>query len=500
MKTTRVLCGIALVALASCAKYPLPSNEVMRTYVQQFNEADSETYVNTYNNSQAAEFLTDKIPLLDCPDKELERTYYFRWWTYRKHVKQTPDGYVITEFLPPVGWAQKYNGIPCAGQHHTYEGRWLRDSTYVENNLRFWLTYPGINPRAYSFPAADATYAFWLVHRDMKLLTDLYPLLCQNFENWGDHYDADKNLYWQGDGYDGMECSVSGRMDPNTQGYRVTINSYMYADATALSRIAKLLGKADEASAWQKRAEGIKNRMDEALWDNDACFYKVWPRSKETLSDAREQHGYVPWVYDIPDESKGPAWAQMFDTLGFAAPYGPTTVERRHPGFSLTREGHDCKWDGPSWPYSTSQTLMGMARCIQRFGEKFITKEQYYNQLCIFSNSHRLGDRCFIDENLDPLTGEWLARSILMSHGNVIPDRGKDYNHSTFTDLVISGLLGVTPMPDGTLQVNPLLPEGKWDWWCLKGVPCAGKVYTIFYDRTGRHYGKGKGLVIKEGI
>jgi len=216
---------VALVCLSSCATHKLPDNALMRSYVRQFNAVDSETYVNTYSNAQAADFLEDKIPLLDCPDKELERTYYFRWWTYRKHVKQTPAGYVITEFLPPVSWAQKYNVIPCAGQHHACEGRWLRDGVYVENYLRFWLTQPGINPRSYSFPAADATWSYWLVHRDMRLLADLYAPLCGNFEKWNDHYDARKQLYWQGDGYDGMECSVSGGKDPHTQGYRVTINS-----------------------------------------------------------------------------------------------------------------------------------------------------------------------------------------------------------------------------------------------------------------------------------
>src|SRR3990172_5360615 len=27
--------------------------------------------------------------------------YYFRWWTFRKHIKQTPAGLVLTEFITP---------------------------------------------------------------------------------------------------------------------------------------------------------------------------------------------------------------------------------------------------------------------------------------------------------------------------------------------------------------------------------------------------------------
>jgi hypothetical protein len=51
------------------------------------------------------------IPWFDCSDKELEEIYYFRWWTFRKHLKLTPAGYIITEFLPAVPWGGKFNSI-----------------------------------------------------------------------------------------------------------------------------------------------------------------------------------------------------------------------------------------------------------------------------------------------------------------------------------------------------------------------------------------------------
>ena len=77
----------------------------LQKYVEQFNADDEELYANAIPNKSALEFLKNNIPLFECPDKNFERTYYFRWWTYRKHIKQTPDGYVITEFLPKVGWS-----------------------------------------------------------------------------------------------------------------------------------------------------------------------------------------------------------------------------------------------------------------------------------------------------------------------------------------------------------------------------------------------------------
>ena len=40
----------------------------------------------------AWDFLKENIPLFDCPDKDINEIYYFRWWTYRKHIEETPDG------------------------------------------------------------------------------------------------------------------------------------------------------------------------------------------------------------------------------------------------------------------------------------------------------------------------------------------------------------------------------------------------------------------------
>jgi hypothetical protein len=64
----------------------------------------------------------------------------------------------------------------------------------------------------------------------------------------------------------------------------------------------------------------------------------------------------------------------------------------------------------------------------------------------------------WIDENLNPTNGDWIARTLLKQRGSEIPERGKDYNHSTYCDLVISGLVGLRPRADDIVEVNPLVP------------------------------------------
>jgi len=46
------------------------------------------------------------------------------------------------------------------------------------------------------------------------------------------------------------------------------------------------------------------------------------------------------------------------------------------------------------------------------------------------------------------------------------------------------------------LVVHPLVPEGYWDYFCLDKVSYHGRIITVLYDRTGKKYGKGRGLQI----
>ena len=217
--------------------------ESFQPYVATFNKADRESVAYYIPNAGAWDWMAKNVPLLDCPDEDLEEIYYFRWWSYRKHIKETPDGFVVTEFLPQVGWSKQHNTINCPIGHHLYEGRWIHDPKFLDDYTRFYFGKGG---------------------------------------------------------------------DPG----------------------------------------GV----------------------------------VVPWI----------------------------------------------------------------------------------------------------DESLNPDTGAWITNG----------DRGANYNHSTYCDLIISGLIGLRPRADDTIEVNPLLPDGVWDYFCLDNVRYHSRIITILYDKTGQRYGKGKGLQV----
>ena len=91
-----------------------------RHYIDYFNRMEDENIAQAIPNDQSADWLETNIPLFDCPDRNMEEIYYYRWWTLRKHIKNTPVGYAMTEFLVPRSYADKYNLISSALGHHIH--------------------------------------------------------------------------------------------------------------------------------------------------------------------------------------------------------------------------------------------------------------------------------------------------------------------------------------------------------------------------------------------
>jgi hypothetical protein len=436
--------------------------------------------------------MKENIPFFECPDKSFEQIYYFRWWTFRKHLKHTPDGFVFTEFLDKVGHSGKYNTISCALGHHIYEGMWLRDKRYIDEYARFWYTgnEGNLQPHfhKYSNWGTWALYRRYLVNQDKAFIVSLLDAFMHDFEMWTTEQGLDNGLYWQYDVRDGMEESISGsRRDKN---FRPPLNSYMYANALAISKVAKMAGKGNISKEYARKAEKLRALIHELTWDKEAEFFKV-RHPNGMLADVREEIGFIPWYFNLPKSGYERAWLQFINPKGFKAPMGITTAERRHPQFRSHGVG-TCEWDGAVWPYATSQTLVALANVLRNYEQSIVSKADYFDALLTYAKSHRYRGKPYIGEYLDEINGQWLKPD---------SDRSRYYNHSTFCDLIITGLVGLVPQENDTLIVEPLIPAETWDWFCLDNVPYHGRTLTILWDQTGHKYKKGKGLhVFADGV
>lgn len=487
--------GVLFISLLSVnpvfsQKTSVLSTDDLKSYVGQFNTDDKEeAVINLIPNAQSFEWLSANIPLFDCPDSAIERIYYFRWWSYRKHLKKTPEGHVFTEFITPMNHAGKYNAISSGLGHQINEGRWLHNQQYIKDYINFWFF---IDPKykiqrfhAFSSWVDDAVYEHYKVTFDKPFLASLLPEMDADYRKWESEKQAPNQMFWQFDVRDAMEESISGSR--KAKNIRPTINSYMYGNAKALTEIAKIFDNDTLKNRYKAKADFLRKNVQEKLWDDTASFFKV-QYEKGGLCDAREAIGFIPWYFNLPkDKAKyAKQWDQLIDDKGFKAPWGITTAERRHPLFRTHGSGHGCEWDGPVWPYATTQTLKGLSNLLTNYKHTGnMTKQVFYDEFHKYAMSHQMNGKTYIGEYQDEKTGEWLKGD---------NPRSKFYNHSGFADLVINDLVGLKPRADSKLEINPLIPESQWNWFCLDRVSYHGKMLTILWDKDGTKYGRGKGF------
>ena len=475
----------------------------------------------TFWDNRDWDWYLENIPFVECPDRDIQTTYYYRWEVVTKHLTygSPRSGYSFTEFIDRPFWSGRYGAISCPAGHQLYEVRWLRDSRYATDYCRYWFRTPGAQPRNYSTWLADAAWATSLIHPDASLYHDILPDMIANWEGWQkSHFDESTGLFWQTGHDDGMEFNINSRQTKDilrgAPAYRPTINSYMWADAMAISRFAKSAGDKATAERFSTIAASIKDQLQKQLWDANRTYF--FPKSKQNESldgfdvkagtltyqsgkfagnpHGRELIGLVPWQFNLPDAGFESAWKFLMDPNYFLAAYGPTVTERKDPLFLVTN--HCCWWSGQSWPYATSQTLTALANLLHHYQQDVVSRDDYVELLKVYTRTHRKDGRPYIAEAANPDSGSW--------EGYDNYNHSEHYFHSSYCDLILSGLAGIKPRgftqePDGStnlqLTIDPLFSK-DWEYFAVVDAPMSGHRLTLLWDRSGTRYNRGKGLVV----
>lgn len=268
--------------------------------------------------------------------------------------------------------------------------------------------------------------------------------------------------------------------------YRIGSNSYMAAAAIALSEMAQMLGKTEDAEKYSKIGKDIVSSMLDTLWDPEESFFFELTKWDKNRVVGKESNCYAPWAFGlIPDtEEYAQAWKYLMDEDVFLAAYGITTLDQGSPHY-MQPFNHGCLWNGPVWPYTFSMILTAMANHLRSESVDQVTNADYYDLLKRYCECHLDGglviERLTIRENHHPDEKRWLAQC-------------PDYNHSSFIDNVLSGLIGIRPSKDG-LEIDPIVPE-EWEYFCVENVLWRGKNVTVLYDKNGDRYGMGEGFKV----
>lgn len=454
------------------------------------------------------------IPFFDCSDPEITEVYYYRWQLWKSHIRDLGEkGYILTEFLNDVSWSiRPWQTLNDATAFHIHEGRWLRDPRYVDDYIHFMYADGGDN-RHFSESIADAVYSAYLANGDAAAAIRYLPDMERIYNAWNDHYDASKGLYYIDPLSDATEFSIAsieasgGKWGfSGGQAFRSSINSFMYADALAIGRLAALSGDDAAAHIYTAKAADIKEHVQGDLW-NDTMHHFVDRYKADNqyvhywdFVPGRELEGYSPWYFNLPDDSPkyAEAWSRLAATDGFAGAAGLRTVEPSYQYYmrQYIYEPHtnppkpECQWNGPAWPFDTTLILGAIANLLDHYTQDIIHPEDYVHLLRQYAHQHYLDGNLDVQEDYNPDTGAVIVG---------LP-RSHHYNHSDFCDLVITGLCGLHPGADNELEIHPLVGSptaaNSIRYFCLENVPYHGHAITILYDADGKHYGRGAGLSV----
>lgn len=477
-----------------------------------------------------APWFLKNIPFFEIDDAEIQQIYYYRWKLYRSHIREIgSQGTTVLEFLDNVPWArQPYTDLNDSASFHLLEGRWLRDPRVVDD-LVDHLYSGGANDRHFSESIAAATVSSTLVTGDVGPALRHLDTMQYIYNLWDDHFDRERGLYWIEPLLDATEYTISSidasgagfekqpSMDQNHNGFtggqafRPSINSYQFANAMAIAQLAGLAGKPQLATEFTERAEKIRSAVLGQLWNPSLQhFTDIYQRStgyvqKGEFIRGRELVGYLPWFYELPPrQASGSmdysiAWSHLLSGSELAGAYGMRTVEPSYPRY-LAQYRYDratgkpeCEWNGPSWPFQNSQALTALANLLDDYPQAGITRADYLHLLRQYTHQHFLSAGYpDLQEDYDPDTGKPIVGLARSNH----------YNHSTYIDLILSGLIGVRPRADQTLELDPLVPtqvsanDHPIRFFAVQGLAYHGHEISIFYDADANRYHAGRGLSV----
>lgn len=290
--------------------------------------------------------------------------------------------------------------------------------------------------------------------------------------------------------------------------FRPSVNSYQFANALAIARLAELGGDQALAEEYENRAHAIKANVQKSLWNSTfEHFIDRYQVENENVTywnyiRGRELVGYVPWTHDLPDDNEtfAQAWVHLLDSEKFAGSNSLRTSEPSYEYFmrQYRYEGsqRECQWNGPAWPYQITQVLIGLANLLDHYPVSsnlgIVARKDYTDLLVQYAELHYNPDRggaLDLEEDYDADTGRPIVGLARSPH----------YFHSGFIDLILSGFVGIRPRADDVLEVNPLADGDSVSFFRAENILYHGHDIAVQWDTSGEQYGTAGLIIIIDG-
>jgi hypothetical protein len=308
-------------------------------------------------------------------EEEYRQQYYYAWWIMRAGLISTRF-YTTREAMTPsmihyVGvwqWdayfhALAYRHVEKHLAHdqirivldHQREDGMIPDAIHDEGTVTR-LDFP-IDADVTKPPLlAWAAYKLYQHDGDREFMDEIYEPIVRSNNWWFEQNDTD------GNGLCEYQHPYSSGLDDSPlwdEGMPVEspdLNTYLFLQQEALAKIARAIGKEEDAEMWQGRAEAMAQRMIRIGWDAEGGLF--WARRNGTRVNVRTPFNLFPIITgQMPAEISDRLVAHLTDERQFWPRYPVPTVAMDDPKY----DPHEM-WRGPTWVNVNYLLIDGLQR------------------------------------------------------------------------------------------------------------------------------------------
>lgn len=448
----------------------------------------------------------DNCPTFDCSDPFMTKLWAYRWLVARHCLSRVNTGRLRYEcFYEGMHGGWYPTQIAYSSPHIIDEVRWLRDARYAFGQARNHTHNANANGVFQSVRTnwTGGWYTNWIpfsmwgayqVHPDRKFLEETVNAMAADVRGHFVEFDSDKDKlcsppsHWP----TGMEWQPAffhfndyDNSKPEAKLERADLVAYHYGNARATADAYRALHRLDDAREMDRIAQVIQEAALTKLWDSaDGWFYAVREHD-DAVAKCQEIVGFYPFAFGLapPLREFSRAYRFLADPAYFWNPFPLATVSKKCPAYTPAQEKWPakggvhtgCMWNGPTWPHANSLIANAIANGLRGYPSlEWLNPDTYRQFLERFTLLH------FEGGDLDrPMIQEYY-------HGETGVGWGcYDYFHSTYNDLIVRHVVGVTPSAGDTLIIEPLACGLKH--FRLDRLRYHGRELSIVFNPDG-HY------------
>lgn len=245
--------------------------------------------------------------------------------------------------------------------------------------------------------------------------------------------------------------------------------TYAYKNFLAGASLARLLKDTTKEQLYDRMSNQTRTQLLSVMWDEkEHFFYDVKPVSQKQAKVKASTGFYVFWA-GLAEQQHLPMLQHLFNPKTFWTAFPVPSLPLDYEKYDQIQEAGWNYWNYPTWPRTTCHVVDGTL-----WAAKILDASISQNAVQLFERYTLMhfpnGDiqRPNIAERYDPHTG-----FAFMDH--------LDYNHSSWIDLLMKHVAGITPQDSDGLLINPI--DMGWEWFSFQNISYRNHMIDVEFSK-----------------